>query len=117
MSLFAKIENNIVTNVIVAEQSFIDSGAVEGFWLETTANALNGVVYELDLDDIAEIRANGMSYGPIPTATDKPCVRKNQAGIGYNYDPVEDAFYPPTNTSLEVDGSDNTINNEPIIVA
>ena len=28
MSHFAKIENNIVTNVIVAEQDFINSGAV-----------------------------------------------------------------------------------------
>ena len=37
MSHFAKIENNIVTNVIVAEQDFINSGAVgsPSDWVET----------------------------------------------------------------------------------
>ena len=37
MSHFAKIENNIVTNVIVAEQDFINSGSVgsPSDWVET----------------------------------------------------------------------------------
>ena len=40
MSHFAKIENNIVTEVIVAEQDFINSGAVgDSFlWIQTSYN-------------------------------------------------------------------------------
>ena len=40
MSHFAKIENNIVTQVIVAEQDFINSGAVgDSFlWVQTSYN-------------------------------------------------------------------------------
>ena len=41
MSYFAKIDdNNIVTQVIVAEQEFIDSGAVgdSSIWIETSFN-------------------------------------------------------------------------------
>ena len=43
MAHFAKIENNIVTNVIVADQEFIDSGAVgnPANWIEVLDN--NGV--------------------------------------------------------------------------
>lgn len=41
MAHFAKIENNIVTQVIVAEQDFIDSGAVgdPSDWIQTSYNA------------------------------------------------------------------------------
>jgi hypothetical protein len=35
MSLFAKIENGMVTSVIVASQDVIDSGAFGNGWLET----------------------------------------------------------------------------------
>ena len=40
MSHFAKIENNIVTQVIVADQEFIDSGAVGDpvSWIQTSYN-------------------------------------------------------------------------------
>ena len=37
MSHFAKIENGIVTEVIVAEQDFIDT--LEGTWIQTSYNA------------------------------------------------------------------------------
>jgi hypothetical protein len=41
MSHFAKIENNVVTEVIVAEQDFINSGAVgDAFnWVQTSYNS------------------------------------------------------------------------------
>ena len=84
MAYFAKIENNMVTNLIVADQDFIDAGHVEGVWLETTFNAWGGVVYEQD-----------NSIPPKAVATDKPSVRKNHAGIGYSYDAQKDAFIPP----------------------
>lgn len=40
MAHYAKIENNIVTQVIVAEQDFIDSGAVgdPASWVQTSYN-------------------------------------------------------------------------------
>jgi hypothetical protein len=74
MAYFAKIEDGIVVNVIVADQAFIDAGHVEGTWLETTFGALGGIVY-----------VDGKP-------TDLPSVRKNYAGIGNKYDLVLDAF-------------------------
>ena len=40
MAHYAKIENGVVTNVIVAEQEFIDSGAVgdPNSWVQTSYN-------------------------------------------------------------------------------
>jgi hypothetical protein len=85
MAYFAKIEDGIVTNVIIADQEFIDAGYVEGTWLETTFSAVGGVVYEQPI--------NGNITELIPT--DTPCVRKNYADIGYTYDAVRDAFIAP----------------------
>lgn len=59
MAHFAKVENNIVTQVIVAEQEFIDSGAVgdPSSWIQTSYNgnirknyAGIGYIYNPDLD-------------------------------------------------------------------
>lgn len=75
MSHFAQIdENNIVTNVIVAEQDFIDSGAVgdPSKWIQTSYNTQGG-----------EHKLGGTP------------LRKNYAGIGYSYDADRDAFLPP----------------------
>ena len=75
MSHFAQIdENNIVINVIVAEQDFIDSGAVgdPASWIQTSYN----------------------TYGNVHILGGTP-LRKNYAGIGYTYDSTRDAFIPP----------------------
>ena len=48
MSHFAKIENGIVTQVIVAEQDFIDSGVVGNGWIQTSYNTLGNVHYGQD---------------------------------------------------------------------
>jgi|LakMenEpi03Aug12_release.lakeMendotaPanAssembly.Ray.scaffolds.fasta_scaffold860129_2 hypothetical protein len=59
MAHYAKIENNIVTNVIVAEQDFIESGAAGDptTWVQTSYNSTIrenyagiGYVYFPDLD-------------------------------------------------------------------
>ena len=68
MSHFAKIESNLVTTVIVAEQDFIDT--LEGTWAQTSYNTRGGV----------------HSLGGTP-------LRKNYAGIGHIYDSSKDAFY------------------------
>lgn len=41
MSLFAKVENGIVVNVIVASQDVIDSGAFGTGWIETWTDTIN----------------------------------------------------------------------------
>ena len=86
MSHFAEISgsNNIVTRVIVAEQGFINSGAVgnSSNWVQTSYNTYGGVHYGLD--------ATG-SY----VADGGTQLRKNYAGIGYTYDRSKDAFISP----------------------
>ena len=71
MSHFAKIENNIVTQVIVAEQNVIDSGLFGTGWVQTSYNTYGGQHPE-----------------------GRP-LRKNYAGVGYTYDSGRDAFIPP----------------------
>lgn len=71
MSHFAKVENGIVTQVIVAEQDVIDSGMFGTGWVQTSYNTLGGQHPE-----------------------GRP-LRKNYAGIGFTYDSVRDAFIPP----------------------
>jgi len=72
MSHFAKVENGIVTQVIVAEQDVIDSGLFGTGWVQTSYNTHGGV------------HANGGTP-----------LRKNYAGLGYTYDSGRDAFIPP----------------------
>jgi len=71
MSHFAKVENGIVTQVIVAEQDFIDTGAVGHGWIQTSYNTLG----------------NQHPEG-------RP-LRGNYAGIGYTYDEANDVFIAP----------------------
>ena len=74
MAHFAEIDaNGIVLRIIVAEQDFIDSGAVgnPANWVQTSYNTKGGQHPE-----------------------GRP-LRKNYAGIGYTYDRQRDAFIPP----------------------
>lgn len=71
MSHFAKVENGLVTQVIVAEQDFINTGIVGHGWIQTSYNT----------------HANQHPEG-------RP-LRGNYAGIGYTYDAVNDVFYAP----------------------
>jgi len=69
MAHFAKIEEGIVTSVIVAEQDFIDTQS--GTWVQTSYNTTGGQHL----------------LGGTP-------LRKNYAGLGYTYDSTRDAFIP-----------------------
>lgn len=71
MAHFAKVEDGIVTQVIVAEQDVIDSGLFGDGWVQTSYNTRGGEHPE------------GMP------------LRKNFAGIGFTYDAERDAFIPP----------------------
>jgi hypothetical protein len=74
MAHFAKVKDGIVTNVIVAEQEFIDNliDHERGKWVQTSYNTHGGV----------------HTLGGTP-------LRKNYAGIGFTYDQEKDAFIPP----------------------
>ena len=74
MSHFAKVNNGIVVQVIVAEPEFFSTfvDTSPGEWIQTSYNTYGGV------------HANGGTP-----------LRKNYAGIGYTYDRERDAFIPP----------------------
>jgi len=79
---FAEINSdNIVQRVIVAEQDFIDSGAVgdASNWVQTSYNTRGGVHYAPN----SQTPDGGVA------------LRKNYAGIGYTYDASKDAFIVP----------------------
>ena len=71
MAHFAKVEKGIVVQVIVAEQSHVDT--LDGDWVQTSYNTLGG-------------KTNSIVSKPL---------RKNFAGIGSVYDKDKDAFYDP----------------------
>ena len=74
MAHFAKVNNGIVKQVIVAEPEFFDTfvDSSPGQWIQTSYNTHGGV-----------------------HATGGTPLRKNYAGIGYSYDSQRDAFIPP----------------------
>lgn len=81
MAHFAKVNNGVVEQVIVAEpeffETFVDSSP--GEWIQTSYNTRGGVHY---------------TEGE-PSADQTKALRKNYAGIGYTYDAQRDAFIPP----------------------
>jgi len=72
MAHFAKVENNIVTQVIVADTQEWCEANLGGEWVQTSYNTYGGV----------------HKTGGTP-------LRKNYAGVGYSYDRERDAFIPP----------------------
>jgi hypothetical protein len=83
MSHFAKVENGIVTQVIVAEEDFISTGALgdPASWIQTSYNTRGNVHYSQDGQPDAE------------------GLRGNYAGIGYTYDAQNDVFVAPQPSS------------------
>ena len=73
MAHFAKIENGIVTEVIVIEQDVLNTGlwGDPASWVQTSYNTYGGQHPE-----------------------GRP-LRKNYASIGFTYDSQRDAFIPP----------------------
>lgn len=74
MAHFAKVQNGLVTQVIVAEPEFFETfvDTSPGEWIQTSYNTRGGV------------HINGGTP-----------LRKNYAGIGFTYDHERDAFIPP----------------------
>jgi hypothetical protein len=72
---YAKVNNGIVEQVIVADEEFINVFVDDspGEWIQTSFNTFGGE----------------HSEGGVP-------LRKNYAGVGYTYDPIRDAFISPS---------------------
>jgi len=83
MAHFAKVNNGIVEQVIVAEPEFFDTfvDSSPGQWIQTSYNTRGGVHYNPETGE--------------PSADQSKALRKNYAGIGYSYDAARDAFIPP----------------------
>jgi hypothetical protein len=83
MAHFAKVENGKVTQVIVAEQEFIDTGALgdPSQWVQTSYNTRNGVHYNPETGE--------------PSEDQSKALRWNYAGTGMVYDAEDDVFYDP----------------------
>lgn len=83
MAHFAKVQDGIVTQVIVAEPEFFDTfvDSSPGEWIQTSYNTRGGVHYQPDSNT--------------PSADQSKALRKNYAGVGYTYDRERDAFIPP----------------------
>ena len=81
MSHYAKVQNGVVTQVIVAEKEFFDKfiDSSPGEWIQTSYNTKAGVHYD---------PVTGEPDGGV-------ALRKNYAGIGFTYDKTRDAFIPP----------------------
>ena len=73
MSHYAKVENGIVTQVVVAESDFIATGALgdPAGWVQTSYNTRGGV-----------------HYGADGQPDEGEALNKNYAGIGYTWDKV-----------------------------
>lgn len=72
MSHFAHTTNGLVDDVIVADQTYINTLPNASEWVQTSYNTYGGV----------------HNQGGTP-------LRKNFAGIGFTYDANRDAFIPP----------------------
>ena len=80
MGHYAKVVDNIVTKVIVAEadyfDTFVDTSA--GKWIQTSYNTYGGKHYNPETRE----------------EDDGTPLRKNFAGVGFTYDAEKDAFIP-----------------------
>ena len=79
MAHFAKVEDGIVTQVIVAEQDFIDTLDTPSEWVQTSYNTRGGKHYAPNSQD----EDSGVA------------LRYNYAGVGDTYDSTRDAFIAP----------------------
>jgi hypothetical protein len=91
MSHYARVNaQGIVDDVIVAEQSFIDSLPDASSWVQTSYRTYGG------------------------THPDGRPLRFNYAGVGFTYNPQKDAFIPPQPYASWVLNSDTCLWQSPI---
>jgi hypothetical protein len=83
MGHYAKVIDNKVVQVIVAEADFFETftDTSPGEWIQTSCNTRGGIHYNPNSWEQSTDQNNAL--------------RKNFAGIGYTYDHGRDAFIPP----------------------
>ena len=83
MAHYAKIDDVIVTQVVVAEDDKHEwlTKTLGGTWVQTSYNTRGGVHYDPETGE--------------PSSDQSKALRFNYAGIGYAYDEGRDAFIPP----------------------
>ena len=82
MAHYAKVNYGIVEKVIVAEADFFNKfvDTSPGEWIKTSYNTRGGIHYQPNSNT--------------PSNDQSKALRKNYAGIGYQYDKTRDAFIP-----------------------
>jgi hypothetical protein len=92
MAHFAKVNNGIVEQVIVAEPEFFDTfvDSTPGEWIQTSYNTRGGQHPE-----------------------GRP-LRKNYSGVGFTYDRTRDAFIPPQPFASWVLNEDTCLWDSPV---
>ena len=98
MAHFAKILDNTVVQVIVAEQDFVDS--IPGTWVQTSYNTRGGKHFNPETGE----EDNGTP------------LRKNYAGVGYTYDSSKDAFIPPQPFNSWILNEDTCLWEAPVLM-
>jgi hypothetical protein len=102
MSHFAKVNNGIVEQVIVAEEdffaTFVDTSP--GQWIKTSYNTRGGKHYDPETGELS--------------ADQSKALRKNYAGIGFTYDAAKDAFIPPKPFNSWLLDEDTCLWNAPV---
>ena len=91
MSHFARVQNGVVVQVLVAEQDYIDTLSDKEDWIQTSYNTYGGV------------HANGGTP-----------LRKNYAGVGFSYDKTKDAFISPQPFASWALNDDTCLWNAPV---
>jgi hypothetical protein len=102
MSHFAKVNNGIVEQVIVAEPEFFDTfvDSSPGQWIQTSYNTRGGKHYDPETGELS--------------ADQSKALRKNYAGIGFTYDAAKDAFIPPKPFNSWLLDEDTCLWNAPV---
>jgi hypothetical protein len=102
MSHFAKVNNGIVEQVIVAEPEFFDTFVDNspGQWIQTSYNTRGGKHYDPETGELS--------------ADQSKALRKNYAGIGFTYDAAKDAFIPPKPFNSWLLDEDTCLWNAPV---
>ena len=83
MGHYAKVNQGIVQDVIVAEADFFDTfvDTTPGEWIQVSYNTRGGIHYQPNSNT--------------PSENQSKALRKNYPGIGWTYDEDRDAFIPP----------------------
>jgi hypothetical protein len=88
MAHYAKVNSEVVIDIVVANQDWVDAQPDKWAWIETSYNIHQGIYYDSETGEPHPDQS-------LATAT-AGRKRKNYAAVGFRYDKELDAFIPPT---------------------